>query len=150
MQLQSRENLRQSLISLTFLELSGTGALPYAISSRNITSDADLVLQITVWPGPTSKKLNLLSNDGAKRYRLLHLEIMYRVSHSKEWKVILLWWGHIFWFLLCVYVKIERKKNEKKSLNVPNVKLLSNYFFLTFLSSLCLLGGNDSLLFIYY
>ena len=28
----------------------------------------------------------------------------YRVSHSKGWKVILLWWGHIFWFLLIFWV----------------------------------------------
>ena len=30
--------------------------------------------------------------------------IFYRVSHSKEWKVILLWWAHRFWFLLIFWV----------------------------------------------
>ena len=29
---------------------------------------------------------------------------MYRVSHSKEGKVILLWWGYRFWFLLIFLV----------------------------------------------
>ena len=29
---------------------------------------------------------------------------MYRVSHSKDWKVILLWWGYRFWFLLIFWV----------------------------------------------
>jgi hypothetical protein len=80
----------------------------------------------------------------------------YRVSHSKEWKVILLWWGHRFWFFLIIrvlqvheidsfmpnssifyffdvaigwYVKVEKKFFGKKTLNVPNVKLLSNFFF---------------------
>ena len=28
----------------------------------------------------------------------------YRVSHSKEGKVILLWWGYRFWFLLIFWV----------------------------------------------
>ena len=29
---------------------------------------------------------------------------IYRVSHSKDEKVILLWWGHRFWFLLICWV----------------------------------------------
>ena len=29
---------------------------------------------------------------------------IYRVSHSKDWKVILLWWGYRFWFLLNFWV----------------------------------------------
>ena len=85
----------------------------------------------------------------------------YRVSHSKDWKVILLWWGYRFWFLLLFWIlhvpeigsfmpnssvfiflmlhalyrmicKISRKKFAKKSLNVTNVKLLSNFFFNVF------------------
>ena len=28
----------------------------------------------------------------------------YRVSHSKEYKVILLWWGYRFWFLLIFWI----------------------------------------------
>ena len=31
------------------------------------------------------------------------LDMYYRVSHSKEWKVILLWWGHKFRFLLLLF-----------------------------------------------
>ena len=35
----------------------------------------------------------------------LSLELYtYRVSHSKEGKVILLWWGHRFWFFLVFWV----------------------------------------------
>ena len=30
--------------------------------------------------------------------------LIYRVSHSKDWKVILLWWGYTFWFLLIFWV----------------------------------------------
>ena len=79
----------------------------------------------------------------------------YRVSHSKDWKVILLWWGYRFWFLLifwilpvhkigpfmpnssvvffsfwcCVHSIGWKVKIEKKSLNIPNVKLLSKIVF---------------------
>ena len=86
---------------------------------------------------------------------------IYRVSHSKEGKVILLWWGYRFWFLLIFWVlcvhekgtfmlnssvfiflmlralyrmicKSSKKNFAKKSLNVTNVKLLSNFFFNVF------------------
>ena len=30
--------------------------------------------------------------------------MLYRVSHSKPEKVILLWWGHRFWFLLIFWI----------------------------------------------
>jgi hypothetical protein len=84
--------------------------------------------------------------------------LRYRVSHSKEGKVILLWWRYRFWFFLIFWVlrvheidpfmpnssvfiffmlralyrmicKSSKKKFGKKSLNVPNVRLLSNFFF---------------------
>ena len=80
------------------------------------------------------------------------------VSHSKEGKVILLWWGHRFWFLLiswvlhvheidsfmpnlsififlmlsALYRMICKNSNSffsKNSLNVPNVNLFSIFFF---------------------
>jgi len=35
---------------------------------------------------------------------LINMEPYYRVSHSKEEKVILLWWGYGFWFLLIFWV----------------------------------------------
>ena len=102
----------------------------------------------------------------------------YRVSHSKEGKVILLWWGFRFWFLLTFLVLHVHEKGTfllnssvfiflmlralyrmicknaksffgKNSLNVSNVKLFSNFFFSTFLAFLCLFGGNDSLHFTY-
>ena len=82
---------------------------------------------------------------------------MYRVSHCKVYKVILLCWGYRFWFLLkfwilriheigplipkssvfiCLMLRALYRivyKNSmivfaKKSLNVPNVKLLSFFF----------------------
>ena len=28
----------------------------------------------------------------------------YRVCHSKDWKVIMLWWGYRFWFLLIFWI----------------------------------------------
>ena len=84
--------------------------------------------------------------------------LYYRVSHSKESKVILLWWGARFWFLLISRVlRVHEKgtfmlnssvfiflmwhalyrmmcKNEKlffgkNSLNVSNVKLISKFSF---------------------
>ena len=36
-------------------------------------------------------------------FRCLQL-LVYRVSHSKDWKVILLWWGYRFWFLLVFWI----------------------------------------------
>ena len=33
-----------------------------------------------------------------------NFEANYRVSHSKEVKVVLLWWGYRFWFLLIFWV----------------------------------------------
>ena len=88
----------------------------------------------------------------------LSFDEFYRVSHSKDWKVILLRRGYRFWFLLIFWVlhvheicpfmtnlsvfiffmlpalyKMISKTSEfffgKKSLNVPNVKLLSIFFF---------------------
>ena len=86
---------------------------------------------------------------------------MYRVSHSKEGKVILLWWGFRFWFLLTFLVLYVHEKGTfllnssvfiflmfralyrmicknaksffgKNSLNVSNVKLFSIFFFNVF------------------
>ena len=85
----------------------------------------------------------------------------YRVSHLKLYKVIWLCWGYRFWFLLIFLVlhvheigpfmpnssvfiflmlralyrmicKSSKKIFAKKSLNVTNVKLLSNFFFNSF------------------
>ena len=87
--------------------------------------------------------------------------LTYRVSHSKEGKVILLWWGDRFWFLLIFWVllvheidsfmphssffieilmlafygpKCKKAKINfgKKSLNVHSVKLFSKLFFQRF------------------
>ena len=102
----------------------------------------------------------------------------YRVSHSKEEKVILLWWGHRVWFLLiswvlhvheidsfmpnlsififlmlsALYRMICKNSNSffsKNSLNVPNVNLFS-IFFSTFLAFLCIFAENDTLHFTYW
>ena len=96
--------------------------------------------------------------------KILEIQILAysREPHSKEGKVILLWWGYRFLFLLIFWVlhvhKIgpfmpnssvfiflmlralyrmickssKKKKFAKKSLNVTNVKLLSNFFFNVF------------------
>ena len=37
-------------------------------------------------------------------YQKLQILASYNVSHSKEGKVILLWWGYRFWFLLIFWV----------------------------------------------
>ena len=87
---------------------------------------------------------------------------LYRVSHSKVSKVILLWWGYRFRFMLifwilpvhgigafmpnssvfiflmlrALYRMISKNPKfffSKSSLNVTNVKLLSNFFFNDFL-----------------
>ena len=132
------------------------------------------------WPGkprpgmpqPGRPRLQSWVRDYICHAQECHFLIFYSVSHSKEGKVILLWWIYRFWFLLRVYeigpfmpnssvfiflmlrflyrmiVKVKKKFFEKKSLNVPNVKLLS-IFFSTFLPFLCLFGKNDSLHFTY-
>ena len=85
----------------------------------------------------------------------------YRVSHGKEGRVILLWWGYRFWFLLIFWILCVHElgtfilnlsvfiflmlfahyrticKNAKSflgkiSINVSNVKLFSNSFFQCF------------------
>ena len=85
-------------------------------------------------------------------------DLKYRVSHSKEGKVILLWWGYRFWFLLIFWIlhvheigafmpnssvfiyfmfrtlyrmiyRIPKLFFGKNGLNVPNVKLLSKNRF---------------------
>ena len=102
---------------------------------------------------------------------------IYRVSHSKDEKVILLWWEDRFWFLLifwvlhvheigpfmpnspvfiflmlCALYRMICKNTKsffgKNSLNVSNVKLFS-IFFSTVLAFLCLFGENNSLHFTY-
>jgi hypothetical protein len=103
-----------------------------------------------------------------------HFGSMYRVSHSKEGKVILLWWGFRFWFLLTFLVLHVHEKGTfllnssvfiflmlralyrmicknaksffgKNSLNVSNVKLFSTKKKSTYLTFLCLFGEKDSL-----
>ena len=90
--------------------------------------------------------------------------IVYRVSHSKVCKVNCFWWGCTFdfflvWEVLCVPKKLPIKPVfiesmlcaiygpicklanfclGKKSLNAPNVKLLSNIFYQRFLIILIL------------
>ena len=84
-------------------------------------------------------------NDSANfRHRKMALKIrilLYRVSHSKDEKVILLWWGDRFWILLIfwvlrvheigpfmpnssVFIELMLRILEKR---VPNVKLLSKH-----------------------
>ena len=46
----------------------------------------------------TYKLIMYLSDSLSNNFQL------YRVSHSKPEKVILLWWGHRFWFLLIFWV----------------------------------------------
>ena len=44
------------------------------------------------------------------KFDCIYLIIKYRVSHSKMWKVILLWWGYRFKFLLIqevLYVSVK-------------------------------------------
>ena len=103
---------------------------------------------------------------------------MYRVSHSKEGKVILLWWGFRFWFLLTFLVLYVHEKGTfllnssvfiflmfralyrmicknaksffgKNTLNVSNVKLFSKKIS-TYLAFLCLFGEKDSLHFTFW
>ena len=81
--------------------------------------------------------------------------VKYRVSHSKVNKLIMLWYGYRFWFLLifwilrvyeigpfmpyssvfiqmmmrAIYGLKHAKKFWKKNLNVPFVKLFTRYLF---------------------
>ena len=54
------------------------------------------------WEGHTIlRNLHLMCQSFCSLLRIYELYLKtYRVSHSKEGQVILLWWGHRFWFFL--------------------------------------------------
>ena len=108
---------------------------------------------------PFKRFLSFMNRSNVSSLKILHYKFPnYRVSHSKESKVILLWWGDRFWFLLIFRVlRVHEKgtfmlnssvfiflmwhalyrmicKNAKlffgkNSLNVSNVKLISKFSF---------------------
>ena len=105
------------------------------------------------WEGLEFTEIQKENNHDVERQKS-----SYRVSHSKDEKVILLWWGYRFWFLLifsilqvheigtfmfnssvfiflilCALYRMICKYVKsflcENSLNVTNAKLFSKFFF---------------------